>query len=208
MADEVGQGPARSDRRAERGEATRAALVRAARELFTERGYPAVGTNEVVQRAGVTRGAMYHHFRDKQDLFRAVYEQLEEEVVAATAAAMSGLEDPWELLVTGVRSFFDACTDPALMQIGLIDGPAVLGWQEWREIGNRYGLGLVTLGLQNAMDAGVLRRADVTQLAHLMLGALDEAAMLIANADDPRHARELAEETLLILLEGLRVRPA
>jgi AcrR family transcriptional regulator len=199
----VTQGEER-DGRAERGDATRAALVDAARELFAERGYSTVGTNEVVDRAGVTRGAMYHHFRDKKDLFRAVYEQTEEEVVAATAARMGAIDDPWELLVAGMRSFFDACTDPALMQIGLVDAPAVLGWQEWREIGTRYGFGIVTFGLQNAMDAGVLRRADVQQLAHLVMGALGEAAMLLANAEDPRAARTDIEATVLALFEGLR----
>ena len=194
----------RIDRRAQRGEATRAALIRAGRELFGERGYGAVGTNELVERAGVTRGAMYHHFRDKPDLFRAVYEQVEREVVEATAERMTAIDDPWELLVAGIRSFFDACTDPALRQIGLVDGPAVLGWQEWREIGARYVLGLIVFGLENAMHAGVLRRADVRQLAHLVFGALGEAAMMIANADDPRRARESAGRTTLVLLEGLR----
>jgi AcrR family transcriptional regulator len=194
----------RVDRRAERGEATRAELVRAARALFTERGYADVAANEVVERAGVTRGAMYHHFADKRDLFRAVYEEVEREVVAKTARQMEGTEDPWELLTVGVRTFFDACTDPAMMRIGLADGPAVLGWREWREIGDRYALGLVTAGLQNAMDAGVLRGADVRLLAHLMLAALGEAAMLIANAKDPQQARAQAEETVLVLMEGLR----
>lgn len=194
----------RSDRRAERGESTRATLVRAARELFSARGYGAVGTNEIVERAGVTRGALYHHFHDKRDLFRAVYEQVEQEIVEGTVAEMSAVEDPWELLVRGTRSFFDACTDPALRQIGLIDAPAVLGWQEWREVGSRYALGLVTFGLRNAIDAGALRPGDVTQLAHLVFGALGEAAMLIANADDPRAERERAEATVLLLLEGLR----
>lgn len=200
----VGEPESRSDRRTERGEATRAALVGAARELFSERGYSRVGTNEVVAHAGVTRGAMYHHFRDKKDLFRAVYEQTEREIVESTAAAISTVEDPWERLASGVHSFFDACTDPALRQIGLVDGPAVLGWQEWREIGGRYGMALVTLGLQNAMDAGVLRRADVRQLSHLVFGALGEAALLIANAEDPRATRKEAEATALVLLEGLR----
>ena len=194
----------RADRRAERGEATRSALLRAARELFTERGYRGVGTNEVVERAGVTRGAMYHHFRDKRDLFRAVYEQVEKELVESTAEQVAGIEDPWELLVGGVRSFFDACTDPALMQIGLVDGPAVLGWQEWREIGTRYAFGLTTFALQNAIDAGVVRPTNVRQLAHLLIGALGEAAMLLANADDPDAERTEIEGTVLVLLEGLR----
>ncbi len=199
-----GEPPSASDGRAARGEATRAELVRAGRELFTEHGYSAVGTTEIVRRAGVTRGAMYHHFRDKKDLFRAVYEQTESEVVERTAAAMEGEEDPWSLLVGGIRSFFDACTDPTLMQIGLVDAPAVLGWEEWRAIGGRYGLGLITFGLKGAMDTGVLRSADVEQLAHLLFGALGEAAMLIANAEDPREERERAEATVIVLLEGLR----
>ena len=193
-----------SDRRAERGEATRTAIVRAARELFATRGYGAVGTNEVVERAGVTRGAMYHHFREKKDLFRAVYEQVEREVLEATIASMQGTHDPWEQLVAGTRSFFDACTDSELRQIGLVDGPAVLGWQEWRDVGRRYVFGAVTFVLQDAMDKGVLRRADVTQLAHLFLGALGEAAMVLANAEDPAAIREEVEGTLLFLLEGLR----
>jgi AcrR family transcriptional regulator len=192
------------DRRAERGEATRAALVRAARELFSERGYAAVGTNEVVERAGVTRGAMYHHFREKKDLMRAVYEQTEQELVAATVERMQGVDDPWERLVTGVRAFFDFCADPALSQIGLVDAPAVLGWQEWREVGRRYVFGAVTFVLQDAMDKGVLRRADVTNLAHLFIAALGEAALMLGDADDPEKARADVEATLLTLLEGMR----
>lgn len=198
------KGQARVDGRAERGAATRALLVRTARDLFSERGYADVGTNEVVERAGVTRGAMYHHFPGKRELFRAVYEQGEQELAESTAAELAGIDDPWELLLAGTRCFFDACTDPALRQIGLIDGPAVLGWQEWREIGTRYALGLTTYALQNAMDAGVIRSADVTQLAHLWIGALGEAAMLLANADDPHAERERVEATVLVMLEGLR----
>jgi AcrR family transcriptional regulator len=190
--------------RAERARDTRAALVRAGRELFAERGYAAVGTEELVARAGVTRGALYHHFRDKRDLFRAVYEQLEQEAVEASARDMAGIEDPVELLRAGVRSYLDACLDPAMRQIALLDAPAVLGWQEWREIGSRYALGLVVFGLQNAMDRGALRRADVKPLAHVMLGALGEAAMLIANAPDPAATRQEVEGPLLTLLEGLR----
>ena len=192
------------DGRAERGEATRAALIEAARELFTERGYSAVGTNEVVQRAGVTRGAMYHHFPDKRELFRAVYEDTERLLVEGLAAQVAEIEDPWEALVAGVRHFFDISSEPQLMRMGLIDGPSVLGWVEWREVGNRYGLGITTAALQRAMDAGALRPADVTMLAHMLLAALGEAGMLLANADDPQAERERVEATLMAMLEGLR----
>jgi AcrR family transcriptional regulator len=192
------------DGRAERGEATREALIEAARELFSERGYAAVGTNEVVQRAGVTRGAMYHHFPDKRELFRAVYEDTERRLVEGLAVQTAAIEDPWEALVVGMRSFFDVASDPKLMQMGLIDGPAVLGWEAWREIGNRYGVKLTTTGLQRAMDAGVLRRADVTLLARMLLAALGEAAMLLASAEDPEAERARVEATVLVMLEGLR----
>ena len=192
------------DRRAERGLATRAALVDAARQLFSERGYAAVGTHELVQRAGVTRGAMYHHFPDKRELFRAAYEETEKELVEGLAAHVATIEDPWQALVTGIRSFFDISSDPKLMRMGLIDGPAVLGWEAWREIGDRYGLGVTATALRRAMDAGVLRPADVNRLAHLLLAALGEAAMMLANSQDPPAERRQVEATLMTMLEGLR----
>jgi AcrR family transcriptional regulator len=192
--------------RAEQSEATRAALLAAAGQLFAERGYAGVGTEEIVRRADVTRGALYHHFEDKRDLFRAVHEGLEQTSIAAIARDMetAGTADPLELLVIGVRSFLDACTDPSFAQIALLDAPTVLGWAEWREIDARYGLGLVSVGLQRAMDAGSLRRQDVRPLAHVVLGALGEAAMVIAHAEDPEAERASVEPALLSLLDGLR----
>ena len=191
-------------RREEQTEGTRAALLAAARELFSERGYAAVGTEEIVQRARVTRGALYHHFADKKDLFRGVHEQMEGELTAAIATELAEADDPLFALATGVRSFLDACMDPRLARIVLLEAPSVLGWAEWREIDERYGLGLVMAGLQGAMDAGALREQPVKPLAHLMLGALGEAAMVIANSDDPQRAREEVEPSLLALLDGLR----
>jgi AcrR family transcriptional regulator len=187
-----------------RGESTRADLLAAARELFAERGYAGVGTEEIVARAGVTRGALYHHFEDKRDLLRAVHEQLEGELLASIGARIADVDDPWELLVTGVRAFLDACTDRALMRISLLDAPSVLGWAEWREIGTRHSLGLVTFGLRNAMDRGLFRRQEVRPLAHVLIGAMTEAAMMIANASDHAAARREVEAPLLALLQGLR----
>ena len=178
--------------------------MRVARGLFAERGYSGVGTEDIEAAANVTRGALYHHIADKRDLFRAVHEELEEGLVAQIGEQIGGIEDPWDLAVTGVRAFLDACTDPALRQIALIDAPAVLGWEEWREIDARYGLGLVTFGLRNGMDAGVFREQEVTPLAHLLIGAMTEAALMIANAADPDEARRTVEPALIALLEGLR----
>jgi len=194
--------PAKS--RDEYARATREALVDAGFDLFTERGYAEVGTEEIVKRAQVTRGALYHHFEDKRDLFRAVHERVEEGLVAKIAAQMEGISDPWEVMVTGTRAFLDACQEPAVKQIALVDAPAVLGWREWREIDERYGLGLMKAALGGAMDAGVLRRIPLDTLSHLMLGALSEAAFVIANADDPVAARKETETSLLELLEGLK----
>ena len=188
----------------ERAQATRTALMSAARELFTERGYAGVGTEEIVGRAKVTRGALYHHFTDKRDLFRAVHEQMEKEIVDAIAARMDGTADPLELLKTGTRAFLDACMDPAHAQVNLLDAPSVLGWAEWREIDMRYGMGLMTAGLQAGMDAGVLREQPVLPLAHLLLAAMGEAAMMIANSKEPRATRDEMETSLLEVLEGLR----
>jgi AcrR family transcriptional regulator len=196
----------RTGTRAEQSEATRARLLAAAAELFAARGYAAVGTEEIVRRAQVTRGALYHHFEDKRDLFRAVHEGLEQASVAAIARDMdaAGIADPFQLLVAGVRSFLDACTDPSFAQIALLDAPTVLGWAQWREIDARYGLGLVTVGLQRAMDAGSIQPQDVRPLAHVVLGALGEAAMVIAHAADPKAERRAVEPALLSLLQGLR----
>ena len=192
--------------KAEQGEATRATILRAARELFTERGYGGVGTEEIVRRAKLTRGALYHHFTDKKDLFRAVHEQIEGEVMEAIGAQMAAAEaDPLELLIVGTRAYLDVCTDPAITRVTLVDAPSVLGWEEWREIDMRHGLGIVIAGLQGGMDAGVLRRQPVRPLAHLMLGAMGEAGMVIANAVDPEAARAEVELALIGLLDGLRV---
>ena len=194
-------------RQAERSEATRARLIAAARPLFAERGYADVGTEEIVRAAEVSRGALYHHFDDKRDLFRAVHETIEaelaEEIGARIAAEAEAGTDPKEVLAIGARAFLDACERPELARIALVESPAVLGWIEWRAIDERYGLGLVTAALELGMDAGALRRRPVKPLAHLLLGAMGEAGMVIANAADPKAARAEVEPALLGLLDGL-----
>ncbi|HEY3191329.1 MAG TPA: TetR/AcrR family transcriptional regulator [Solirubrobacterales bacterium] len=196
--------PSVPGRRGAEAKATRDALVRAALDLFTERGYAEVGTEEIVARAKVTRGALYHHFRDKRDLFRSVFERVEDELMERIGARMGGADNPWDLMVTGMRSFLDACEEPAVKQIALIDAPAVLGWSEWREIDNRHGLGLTRAALEGAVSAGVLRPIAVEPMAHLFVAALSEAAFVIAYAERPRKARAEVEEALLQLVEGLR----
>jgi AcrR family transcriptional regulator len=195
------EGPGRREAEAR---ATREALIDAALGLFTERGYAAVGTEEIVARAKVTRGALYHHFDDKRDLFRAVFERVEADLMERIGATMQGADDPYDLMVGGMRAFLDACEEPAVKQISLTDAPAVLGWQEWREIDNRHGLGLTRAALDGAVQAGVIRPIATEPMAHLFVAALSEAAFVIAHAERPRKARAEVEEALVQLVEGLR----
>jgi AcrR family transcriptional regulator len=190
--------------KAEQSEATRAALVRAAEELFAEHGFADTPTEALVQAAGVTRGALYHHFRDKGDLFRAVYEALEQRVIQQVEAAVHGLTDPLVVLRRGAEAFLDACLEPAVQRIVLLEGPTVLGWEAWHELDMAYGLGMITTVLEVAMQAGVIKKAPVEPLAHILLGGLNEAAMLMASSDDPEAARARTGKALRVVIDGLR----
>src|SRR6201746_2136820 len=189
--------------RAERAEPPRPSLIAAARRLFTERGYDAVGTEEIVRAAGVTRGALYHHFGGKSGLLDAAYEQLEAESTERVARTVLGsaLHSPLAPMKAGIEAFLDECAEPELRQIALHDAPAVLGWDRWREIGAANGLGLIEASLAAAIEAGgVSRELPGKPMAHMLMGALDEAAMLVARSEDPASRGEVTE-VLLALLE-------
>lgn len=192
------------NRKAAQSEATRQRLVAAARRLFAERGYAAVGTEEIVRAAGVTRGALYHQFVDKRDLFRAVFEQVDAEVVQRIAERALSREDPFDALRAGVVEWLDACAEPELQRIVLLDAPAVLGFEEWRSVGERSGLGLIVAGLERAMDAGAIVRQPLPALAHVVIGSLDEAALYVARADDKVAARSEMDQVLDRMVETLR----
>lgn len=192
--------------KAAQSEATTAALIDVARKLFSERGYANVGTEEIVQAAGVTRGALYHQFRGgKEELFRAIVVQISAEVAQGVRAVAISRDDSWDALTDGIDAFLDACAMPDVQRILLVDGPAVLGWDVWRTIDAEYGLGLLEGALQRAIDAGRLPPQPARAAAHVLLGALDEAAMVVARADDPLEARKEMGRTVHRLLEGLRV---
>jgi AcrR family transcriptional regulator len=200
------------DRRtqAERTDATTRALIAAARRLFAEKGFSDTSTNDIVSAAAVTRGALYHHFADKTDLFRAVYEQVEAELVERVAqAAFAEQRDTPEQtalahLRTGAEEFLHACLEPVVQRITLIEAPAVLGWQQWKELDAQYGLGLVRLALQRAMDAGAVREVPLDAASHVVLGAVTEAALMAARANDSEQARGEAMEVVHALIDGLR----
>ena len=191
-------------RKAERSDATRSALLSVARQLFTERGYAATSTTEIVERAGVTRSALYHHFAAKHELFRAVFEQLEAEMTQQIAHDALAGTDALEQLRLGCRAFLDICLDPSVQRIVIVEGPAVLGWETWQAIEERYGHGLVVAGVQAAIDAGLVEAQPVEPLANVLFGALAQAGMVVARADDPRAARTEMEAAMDRLLDGLR----
>src|SRR3984957_2291120 len=194
-------------RRAAQAEATRAALVDAARRLFVQKGYHRTGTEEVVAVAGVgTRGALYHHFADKQALFEAVFISVEQDLVTQAA---KNLADPADgalnQLRQGLIGFLDASLTPHVQRILLIDGPAVLGWVKWRELESLYGLGAIRPKLEPAVEEGALAAGKpVDVLAHVLLAAADETALFIANAPDQRAARDQGVKALNAVLDGLR----
>ncbi len=193
-------------RKAERAEATRRTLVRVGRRLFARRGFEAVPQEAIVAAAGVTRGALYHHFDGKRGLFRAVVVDAMQEVHARLARAAAGASHPLEGLERGVRAFVESCADPVYQRVLLVDGPAVLGWHEWRALDLEYGLGLLLRGLRAAAAAGAIAVPDVDTAAHLLAGALIDGAMLVGR--DPGAAtRRHVLETALRLLRGLSARP-
>jgi AcrR family transcriptional regulator len=178
-------------------------LVGTARRLFAERGYQRVPADEIAAEAGLTRGALYHHYADKQALFQAVFETLEREITDEIGAAARESGDGWAGVTAAVAKFLDICQRPEVVQIALTDAPAVLGWQKWRAIEAAHGLGLITAQLEGLAAAGLLVQAPVPVLAQLALSAVVEAALLIANADDPDAARAEAGEALLAMFAGL-----
>ncbi len=186
-------------------EATTAALIEVARELFAEKGYAAVGTEEIVQRAGVTRGALYHHFKaGKEELFRAVLVQVSAEMTRQITGAALAHNDPWTALLAGIDAFLDACERRDVQRVVLVDGPSVLGWDVWRAIDAEYSYGLIEGALREAMEAGQLIEQPTDALAHVLMGALQEAAMVVARSGDPAAAREEMGRMVRRLLEGLR----
>lgn len=187
---------------AERTRITTDQLVSAARELFAADGYDATFLDAVVERAGVTKGALYHHFDGKRALFAAVYEAEQRSIKHAVYLANRDYDDSWEAFLAGCRAFFDTALDSGFQHI-LIDAPAVLGWHHMREIEDRHLMALIKQGLKQAMEDGHIKPRRVEPLAHQVHGAICEAAMVVARSDDPTQEARDAHAVLTDLLNGL-----
>jgi len=188
---------------AERRESTRAALIAAGRALFAAHGYDAVAAEQIVEEAGVTRGALYHHFDGKAGLFEAVFLEIETELMTKFPLEELIGDDPMAALRTGVSRFLTLSLENEVQRIALIDAPSVLGWARWQEIEAAHGLGLIRAGLDAAAAAGQLKPLPTEDLATALLGAMTESALAAARAPSKQAARKRAEAVLLALLDGL-----
>jgi len=192
-------------RRGRPSEGAREAILKAARELFIERDYAEVSTEDVLARAKVSRGALYHHFKGKKDLYREVWRDSERRLIERLLAGAEGAQTPIEVLVAGCRAYLDqSATNREMQRIGLLQSRTVLGWEDWREGIKDLGLATTRATVEAAMESGEMKRADPEVTAHLILAALIEAGLLIATSKDREAARAAAEPPLMAMLEGLR----
>jgi AcrR family transcriptional regulator len=181
-------------------------LIAAARKLFVENGFHDTGIAELTVAAGLTRGALYHHFGDKEQLFEAVFREVAQELHDAAGDSVQDLAaDPWRMLQAGLNAFLNLIADsPDAQQILLLDGPAVFGWERWREIQSEFTHARLTMVLDRLVEAGTIAREPTAPLANLLLAALYDAGMSIAHAADPAAERQAVATALMTLVSGLR----
>ena len=193
--------------KAEQSKTTIARLIEVATREFSQKGYAAASTEEIVRLAGVTRGALYHHFKDKQDLFLAVFKETQREIGRRIEVKAEAESDLWRQLIVGCRAFLEACSDPVLQQIVVIDAPSVLEWSVYREVDATLpgsGLSLLKQCLTELIQNGIIKPLPVEALTHLLSGAMDEAAVWIAQSPNSKKALKEALSTLETLLLSLR----
>jgi AcrR family transcriptional regulator len=190
--------------RVEQAIETRAALIKVARRLFAEKGYHAAGTHEVVAIANITRGALYHHFKRKEDLFLAVFQEVRREWIRDATASDHGTEDRWQRLREHIKLFIRAARTPDVHRIVMVDGPAVLGWKEWRDIQTADGLTVISEAISDGIAAGTIRPQQPEVLVHLVISLIEEGALLVTHADDQESAIQRVETAIDTLLSNLR----
>jgi len=182
-------------------------LLTVAMREFSQKGYAGASTEAIVKEARVTRGALYHHFKGKKDLFYAVFKEAQLQIGNRIEADADAADDLWDGLISGCNAFLKACSDPALQQVVVIDAPSVLDWNTYRSVDENLpgsGLSLLKDCLRDLVDQDMIKPVSVDALAHLLSGAMDEAAVWIAQSRNPSIALPQAQQTLRRLLEGLK----
>ena len=198
----------RMNKNVERGRATRARVIEVATRLFAEHGYDGTSIEAVQAASGVSRGSLYHHFPGKEALFWAVLEEVGARVGQQGADVARDAPDPVAALRAGGLAWIRMAGDQDVRQIMLIDAPAVLGWQRWRELDEQGPLGVITASLAYAAEAGRIERRHVDMFAHIVLAAANEVALMIARADDPAAAATAGESAFAEFLDRLLGGPA
>jgi AcrR family transcriptional regulator len=195
-------------RRSEHAADTQEALVTAARHLFAAHGYDGTGTEQIVADARVTRGALYHHFKDKADLFRAVMAEAAGEIATQLIDEQlaSEAESPLSEIREGISAFLDVCVGGDFQRIVLVDGPRVLGPDTWESLVDQYGRSLLEEWLTRCVDAGDIEEVPVRPLARVLIAMLTEASLEIGRAESPAPARVEFGRVLDRLLTGLTPR--
>lgn len=190
--------------RARKPSENRDKLIAVARDRMARKGFAATGTEEIVRAAGITRGALYYQFVDKQDLFRAVCESVVADLAGRLwSETMSEVAREEDELRVGLKKLIASCAEPDVRQILLVDGPAVLGMDEWRRIQEPATLGLLRHALGHLVEVGRLSAERVEPVAHLLFGAILQAAVEVGNAADSAHAERVYRDSLALLLDGL-----
>jgi AcrR family transcriptional regulator len=205
MAATTTETPEKVNLKVEQGRQTRRRLLDAARTVFGEQGYEHVSAEQLVAAAGVTRGALYHHFDDKKDVFRTVVIELEHELDHRIRVAAEGATDSWGLMEAGVRAALESCLEPDIARIVMLDGPAVLGWDGWDEVDADFGIAQVTLGLQMLQSDGIVAPQPVEPLARMVVALMNGACRTVAQSDHPAAAVDGVYDAVMTLLRGLRI---
>ena len=193
-----------TDKRAERGQATRERLIAVATELFAARGFDGTSIEAVLHDAGVSRGSLYHHFANKEALFEAVFMAVEASIGTQVVLASAGASDVVAALRAGFLTWMRLAGDPVVQRVVLIDAPAVLGWERWRAIEEANALGVLKAAMQQAAVEGRIPANLADDFAHVLLATVNELALVIARSDDQataqRNAQEAVDEVLTRLL--------
>ncbi len=199
------KGP-RTSRRAQYSASTKRALVEVAGELFTEQGYAGTSLDEIVAGARVTKGALYHHFSGKQALFEAVFEHVETDSAKIIRKAVRENDDPWEKALSGLRAFLDVVQEPAYRRIVIQEGPAILGYERFREQEERSTFGIVQEIVSSVLSASTYELGDsmVQTFSRVFFGAMSAAGSSVSEAEDPRQASAEVETAIAFILSGLQ----
>lgn len=192
------------NRKFEQGQSTRQRIIDDATTLFARDGYEATSITSVLNRTGLSRGALYHHFDSKEALFDAVLDKVESDLAGRILAGANHPKDPMASLEAGCLNFLRLSRDPVIRQIVLIDAPTAVGWRRWREIDGKYGFGLMKFSLSAAGKQGKVNRELAEMYAHMILASLMELALLVARSEQPDKDLTMAEQAIRVFIDALK----